>query len=100
MAPNMAQPQGAPMTHKFLIGTIAVLLGGYLTYKAGSDFQFIKYEPHSPEEVERRQREKIPLKMTVLDTTSLDLTPEAKERIWKKQQKMIQEKQELEKREK
>ncbi|CAD1811886.1 hypothetical protein FOB58_003980 [Candida parapsilosis] len=76
--------QGAPMTHKFIVGTIAILLGGYVTYKAGSDFQFVKFEPHSPEEVARRKREKIPTRMEVLESATLDLTPEAKERIGKK----------------
>lgn len=46
------------MAHKFVVGTIAILLGGYVTYKAGSDFQFVRFEPHSPEEVARRKREK------------------------------------------
>lgn len=76
--------QGAPMTHKFVVGTIAILLGGYVTYKAGSDFQFVKFEPHSPEEVARRKREKIPTRMEVLESATLDLTPEAKERIGRK----------------
>lgn len=72
------------MTHKFVVGTIAILLGGYVTYKAGSDFQFVKFEPHSPEEVARRKREKIPTRMEVLESATLDLTPEAKERIGRK----------------
>lgn len=72
------------MTHKFVVGTLAILLGGYVTYKTGSDFQFIKYEPHSPEEVARRKREKVPTRMEVLETATLDLTPEAKERIGRK----------------
>lgn len=72
------------MTHKFVVGTIAIFLGGYVTYKAGSDFQFVKFEPHSPEEVARRKREKIPTRMEVLESATLDLTPEAKERIGRK----------------
>ncbi|KAI5967998.1 hypothetical protein CANMA_002766 [Candida margitis] len=76
--------QGAPMTHKFVVGTIAILLGGYVAYKAGSDFQFVKFEPHSPEEVARRKREKVPTRMEVLESATLDLTPEAKERIGRK----------------
>ncbi|KAI5964145.1 uncharacterized protein KGF55_002087 [Candida pseudojiufengensis] len=77
-------PQGSPMSHKFIVGTIAILLGGYVTYKSGSDFQFVKFEPHSPEEIEKRKKEKFQTKMTFKDTTTLDLTPEAKERIMKK----------------
>lgn len=72
------------MAHKFVVGTIAILLGGYVTYKAGSDFQFVRFEPHSPEEVARRKREKIPTRMEVLESATLDLTPEAKERIGRK----------------
>ncbi|CAK9435322.1 uncharacterized protein LODBEIA_P57130 [Lodderomyces beijingensis] len=78
--------QGSPMSHKFIVGTIAVLVGVYAAHKVGSDFQFVKYEPHSPEEVERRQREKVPVKMTVSDSATLELTPEAKSRIQKKMQ--------------
>ncbi|KAI5956563.1 hypothetical protein KGF54_001038 [Candida jiufengensis] len=89
-------PQGSPMTHKFIVGTIAIFLGAYVTYKAGSDFQFVKFEPHSPEEIEKRKREKFQTKMTVKDTTTLDLTPEAKERIMKK----VREKQQLEQQQK
>ncbi|KAI5957832.1 hypothetical protein KGF57_003099 [Candida theae] len=76
--------QGAPMTHKFVVGTLAILLGGYVTYKTGSDFQFVKFEPHSAEEIARRKREKVPTKMEVLESATLDLTPEAKERIGRK----------------
>ncbi|KAG5418627.1 hypothetical protein I9W82_004155 [Candida metapsilosis] len=89
--------QGAPMTHKFVVGTLAILLGGYVTYKTGSDFQFIKYEPHSPEEVARRKREKVPTRMEVLETATLDLTPEAKERIGRKLLMEQEKKRQLEK---
>ncbi|EMG46301.1 hypothetical protein SBY92_002487 [Candida maltosa Xu316] len=75
---------GSPMSHKLIVGTIAVIAGGYVAYKTGSDFQFVKFVPHSPEEIERRKRENVGLKMTVTDETTLDLTPEAKERIRKR----------------
>lgn len=81
--------QRAPMSHKIIVGTIAILLGGYVTYKAGSDFQFVKYTPHSPEEIERRKREnQTGISMKMSEELTLDLKPEAKQRI----QKLLDEK--------
>ena len=76
--------QGAPMSHKIIVGTIAIV-----TYKTGSDFQFVKYTPHSPEEIERRKREnQTGISMKMSEELTLDLKPEAKQRI----QKLLDEK--------
>ncbi|EER30819.1 predicted protein [Candida tropicalis MYA-3404] len=67
-----------PMINRFIVGTFAILLGGYVTYKSGSDFQFMKFTPHSPEEIERRKRENIGFSVKFTEDMTLDLTPEAK----------------------
>lgn len=67
-----------PMLNRFIVGTLAILLGGYVTYKSGSDFQFMKFTPHSPEEIERRKKENIGFSVKFTDETTLELTPEAK----------------------
>ena len=75
---TLAQPS---TFSRFVVATIATILGGYVVYDAGKDFEFVKFEPHSPEEVERRKREKIGISMKQLETSTLDYTPEAKERL-------------------
>ncbi|KAF6068984.1 hypothetical protein FOB64_003621 [Candida albicans] len=53
------------------------------------DFQFVKYTPHSPEEIERRKREnQTGISMKMSEELTLDLKPEAKQRI----QKLLDEK--------
>lgn len=81
-------PPSSPMSHKIIVGTLAVGIGIYAFMKAGSDFQFVKFEPRLPEEVERRKRDKIGMSMTQLDQRTLDYTPEAKERIRKSMEAM------------
>ncbi|RCK65035.1 hypothetical protein Cantr_00956 [Candida viswanathii] len=69
-----------PMKHRWIVGIIAVLAGGYATYKSGNEFQFVKFTPHSPEEIERRKQQNVGLLLKFDDKTTLDLTPEAKEK--------------------
>lgn len=82
MAPGNLPPL-PPMIGRIIVATIATLLGGYVVYDTGKDFQFIKFEPHSPEEIERRKREKIGLQIKQLETRTLEYTPEAKQRLSK-----------------
>lgn len=79
----MAQklPPTPPFIHRFVVGTIALAAGAYLLMDAGKDFEYIKFTPHSSEEVERRKRENIGLQIKQLETRTLDYTPEAKERL-------------------
>lgn len=74
-------PPQPPLKGRVIVATIAVLLGGYVTYDAGKDFQFIKFEPHSAEEIERRKKEKVGLSIKHLETRTLDYTDEAKARM-------------------
>lgn len=82
-------PPTPPFSHRLVVGTLAVFAGIWAFWDAGKDFEFVKFEPHTPEEIERRRREKVGLSIKHLDTRTLDYTPEAKERM----HKLIQEQQ-------
>ncbi|KAK6205499.1 uncharacterized protein RJT21DRAFT_117981 [Scheffersomyces amazonensis] len=75
-------------TQRFIVAAVALLAGAYVVMDSGKDFEFIKFEPHSPEEIERRKRENVGLSLKVLETSTLNYTPEAKERL----RKLIEEK--------
>ncbi|GEQ66481.1 hypothetical protein JCM33374_g144 [Metschnikowia sp. JCM 33374] len=77
-------PQGSPFSHKVVVSTLAICVGIFGFWQTAKDFQFIKYEPRSPEEVEMRRRENIGLQIKHLETRTLDYTPEAKARLSKK----------------
>lgn len=77
-------PKGSPFSHKVVVSTIAVVVGILGGWQTAKDFQFIKYEPRTPEEIERRKRENIGLEIRHLETRTLDYTPEAKARLAKK----------------
>lgn len=79
-------PPTPPITHRIVVGTLAVLAGAYVVYDTSRDFAFIKFEPHSAEELEKRKKQfeldgKDNWKMTTLEVRTLDYTPEAKERL-------------------
>lgn len=74
-------PPTPPFSHRFVVGTIALVAGLYLLMDAGRDFEYIKFTPHSAEETERRKKEHVGLLIKQLDTRTLDYTPEAKERL-------------------
>lgn len=76
-------PPSSPFSHKVVSGTLATLAGALLFWKTGSDFEFVKFQPHLAEEVERRKRENIGTSIKHLDTRTLDYTPEAKARLAK-----------------
>lgn len=76
-------PPQPSFVSRAIVATIALFVGGYAAYDFGKDFEFVKFEPHSPEEVERRKREHIGLTMKQLETRTLDYTPEAKARLKK-----------------
>lgn len=79
----MVLPPQPSTFSRFVVATIATVLGGYVVYDTGKDFEFIKFQPHSPEEIERRKKENIGLSMKQLETSTLEYTPEAKERFRK-----------------
>ncbi|ODV81594.1 uncharacterized protein CANTADRAFT_44412 [Suhomyces tanzawaensis NRRL Y-17324] len=72
-----------PFINRLIVGTIATIAGIYVIKDAGKDFEWIKFEPHSPDEIERRRKEGVGMKMKTLETRTLDYTPEAKERLKK-----------------
>ncbi|KAF8003201.1 hypothetical protein OXX80_003532 [Metschnikowia pulcherrima] len=74
-------PQGSPFSHKVVVSTIAIGVGILGFWQTAKDFEFIKYEPRSPEEIEIRRRENIGLQIKHLETRTLDYTPEAKARL-------------------
>lgn len=74
-------PPSSPISHKIVVGTLAVCAGMVAFWQVGKDFQFVKFEPRLEEEIERRKREKIGISIQHLDTRTLDYTPEAKERL-------------------
>lgn len=74
-------PPTPPFSHRLVVGTIALVAGLYLLMDAGKDFEYIKFTPHSPEEIERRKKEHVGLQIKQLDTRTLEYTPEAKERL-------------------
>lgn len=74
-------PESAPFSHKLVVSTVAIFIGMYAFHSVGKDFEFVKFTPHLPEEVERRRRENIGLQMRHTDSRTLEYTPEAKERI-------------------
>lgn len=76
-------PPSAPFSHKLIVATIAMAVGMYAFNSVGKDFEFIKYTPHLPEEVERRKQERIGFQFRHTDSRTLEYTPEAKERIRK-----------------
>ncbi|CAI5759987.1 unnamed protein product [Candida verbasci] len=89
---------GSPMSHKIIVGLIATFLGGYVTYKTGSDFEFVKFEPRREEEIEKLKKDgKNPFEVKFLDQVSLNLKPEAEARILKKMKEEQERKLALEK---
>lgn len=86
-------PPSSPISHKIIVGTIAVVAGAYAFWQTGRDFQFIKYEPRSAEEIEERKKEGLGFQIKHLETRTLDYTPEAKQRMkhefekWSSEQK-------------
>lgn len=72
---------GPPISHRIVVATLATLAGAYVVKDAGKDFEFVKFTPHSEEEVERRKKENIGLTFRQLDTRTLEYTPEAKKRL-------------------
>lgn len=72
------------MSHKVVVGTLATILGAYAFWQVGKDFQFVKFEPRLPEEIERRRKEGTGLEMRSLETRSLEYTDEAKARLRQK----------------
>lgn len=76
-------PPSSPFIHKLIVGTIATVAGIYTMLDAGKDFEYIKFEPHLPEEIERRKLDNSGLSIKYLDTRTLDYKPEAKERLRK-----------------
>lgn len=70
-----------PFLHKLIVGTVATVAGIYVMLDAGKDFEYVRFEPHSKEEMERRKREGVGMSMKTADTMTLDYTPEAKERL-------------------
>lgn len=81
-------PPTPPFKHRLIVGTLAIIAGAWVIKDAGKDFEFIKFEPHSTEEVERRKREHVKTTFKALETRTLEYTPEAKERL----RKLIEEK--------
>lgn len=81
-------PKSSPFLHKVVVGTIATLVGAYAFWSVGRDFEFVKFEPHLAEEIERRKREHIPTQMKQSEVRTLDYTPEAKARIRKKMKEL------------
>lgn len=76
-------PPSSPISHKIAVGTIAVFAGVYAFWQTGKDFQFIKYEPRSQEEIEQRKKEGLGFEIKHLESRTLDYTPEAKQRMKK-----------------
>lgn len=79
-----------PLLHRIIVGTVAVFAGGWVLWDTGKDFEFVKYTPHTPEEIERRKKDHQGLLIKHLETCTLDYTPEAKARL----AKMVREKEE------
>ncbi|CUM68331.1 uncharacterized protein PRCAT00006053001 [Priceomyces carsonii] len=71
------------LLQRVIASTLAVGAGIWFLLRVGKDFQYIKFEPHTPEEVERRKREHEGLSIKYLDTRTLEYTPEAKQRLEK-----------------
>lgn len=74
-------PPAPPFSHRLVVGTIALVAGLYLLMDAGRDLEYIRFTPHSKEEIERRKKENVGLQIKQLDTRTLDYTPEAKEKL-------------------
>ncbi|QWU87446.1 hypothetical protein CA3LBN_001711 [Candidozyma haemuli] len=70
MPPNSKLPPSSPISHKIVV--------------VGKDFQFVKFEPRSPEEIEKRRKEGTGLEIRSLETRSLEYTDEAKARLKRK----------------
>lgn len=85
-------PPSSPMSHKVVVGTLATVIGAYAFYQTAKDFQFVKFTPRLPEEVEMRKREKVGTTITQLDVRTLEYTPEAQERLRQSMQKLQDEK--------
>lgn len=81
-------PPTPPLIHRVIVGTVALIAGTWLLLDAGKDFEYIKFEPHSQEEIERRKKENVGIQIKHLESRTLDYTPEAKERL----RKLIEEK--------
>lgn len=73
----------SPISHKIVVGTLAVCAGMYAFWTVGRDYQFVKFEPRLKEDIERRQKEGVGISIQHLETRTLDYTPEAKERLRK-----------------
>lgn len=78
---TMKLPPSSPMSHKVVVGTLATVVGAYAFWQVGRDFQFVKFEPRSPEEIEKRRKEGVGLEIRSLETRLLEYTPEAKARM-------------------
>lgn len=74
-------PSGPLAILKFLVASAAIGLGIYACWDALRDFQLVTYTPCSEEEVLQRKKENRGIKITHLDTRTLELTPEAKEKL-------------------
>ncbi|PVH14380.1 uncharacterized protein CXQ87_002513 [Candidozyma duobushaemuli] len=77
-------PPSSPISHKIVVGTLATLIGAWAFWQVGKDFQFVKFEPRSPEEIEKRRKEGTGLEIRSLETRSLEYTDEAKARLKRK----------------
>lgn len=74
-------PPSSPISHKFVVSTIAVAIGSYAFWQIAKDFQLVKFEPRLEEDVQKRKKEGLGIEMHQLDTRTLDYTPEAKKRL-------------------
>ena len=83
LSPNFTLMSSPPFINRLIVGTLAVVTGAWVFWDTGKDFEFIKYTPHTPEEVEKRKREHKGLLIKHLETCTLDYTPEAKARLEK-----------------
>lgn len=83
-------PPSSPISHKIVVGTLAVCAGMYAFWQVGRDYQFIKFEPRLQEEIDRRKREGEGISIKHLETRTLDYTPEAKERLRRKLEEQAQ----------
>lgn len=74
-------PPTPPFSHRLIVGSVAVVTGIYAFWQVGKDYEFIKKEPRSPEEIEERRKQHLGLQIKHLETRTLEYTPEAKQRL-------------------
>ncbi|EGV66349.1 hypothetical protein PSN45_003042 [Yamadazyma tenuis] len=86
-------PPSPPMIGRIIVATIATFAGAYVVYDTGKDFEFIKFEPRTSEEIEQRKKEHVGMSIKQLETRTLEYTPEARSRL----KKLIEEKEVSEK---